>query len=154
MTTNPNYLIDQLVKARYSFLSAIAGTLTVTLIFLSVFAVNPVAIAAPVGELHLIAMSSSTAKQIEGKADQAIGTVQRGVGEMTGASRGMVKQVKGRAKEDLGKVQGALEKTQDQVERRASKDLNETRSNLNQANAKAGNVAQKATDAVKALFQN
>jgi uncharacterized protein YjbJ (UPF0337 family) len=154
MMKNQSYFTDMLLRVRYSFLSAIASILTITLIFLGVLVINPVATAAPAGELHLMAMSSSIEKKVEGKADQAIGAVQRSVGEMTGASKGMAKQVKGRAKEDLGKVQGSLEKTQGKVERRVSKDIKEARADLNKANDKAGDIAQKATDAVKSLFQN
>jgi uncharacterized protein YjbJ (UPF0337 family) len=142
---NQSYLSAEWIKVRRFFLSAIAGALTVTFIFLGVITDNSAAIAAPASELDLIAMTSSTAKKVEGKADQAIGTVQRKVGEMaeSNTTKGVGKQVKGRAKEDIGRVQGALENTQDQVERKASKDINQTQSALD-----------KATDAVKDLFNN
>jgi uncharacterized protein YjbJ (UPF0337 family) len=133
-------------KIKYSFLSAIAGALAMTLLFLGVFVdFNTAAIAAPVNGSNLIAMGSSTGKKIEGKVDRAIGTAQQKLSEMTGAGKGLGKQVKGRAKEDLGKVQGSLEKTQSKVERKASKDIDTTQDALKTANSKL----KKAADAAK-----
>lgn len=136
-----NYWADQWINVRSLFLSAIAGALTITFIFLGVVTDNFAAIAAPASGLDLIATTSSTMKQVEGKTDQAIGKVQRKVGEMAQPNKGAAKQVKGRAKEDIGRVQGALEKTQDKAERKASRDINQTQSALD-----------KAGDAVKDLF--
>jgi uncharacterized protein YjbJ (UPF0337 family) len=141
--------VNKFIKIKRSLLSAIAGILAITLIFLGVFVdINSTAIASPVSESNLIAMGSSASKKIEGKADRAVGKVQQKVGEIAGSSKGLSKQVQGRAKEDLGKVQGSLEKTQDKVERRASRDIDKTQNTLKSANSKL----EKATDAVKNLF--
>jgi uncharacterized protein YjbJ (UPF0337 family) len=134
------------IEVKYSFLSAIAGALAMTLLFLGVFVdFNTAAIAAPVQGSNLIAVGSSTGKKIEGKVDQAIGKAQQKLGEMTGSGKGLGKQAKGRAKEDLGRVQGSLEKTQGKVERKVSKDIDKTKDALKKANSKL----DKTADAVK-----
>jgi uncharacterized protein YjbJ (UPF0337 family) len=138
--------VNKFIKIKRSLLSAIAGVLATTLLFLGVFVdFNAAAIAAPVTGSNLIVMGSSTGKKIEGKVDQAIGKAQQKLGEMTGSGKGLGKQAKGRAKEDLGRVQGSLEKTQGKVERKVSKDIDKTKDTLKKANSKLDNAA----DAIK-----
>ena len=54
-------------------------------------------------------VGSGTSEQLEGKADQAAGSVQRAVGKVTGQAEGAAKQAQGKAKEDIGTTKSALE---------------------------------------------
>ncbi|HSM80070.1 MAG TPA: hypothetical protein VLS96_00210 [Nodosilinea sp.] len=52
---------------------------------------------------------SGTANQLEGRAKEDLGRVQRQVDKMTGDTDGLGNQVQGRAQKDIGRAQGAVE---------------------------------------------
>lgn len=59
-------------------------------------------------ELDRVA-GSGTANEIEGRAKEDIGRVQRQVDKVTGGVDGIGNQVQGRAQKDIGRTQGAVE---------------------------------------------
>ena len=59
-------------------------------------------------ELDRVA-GSGTANEIEGRAKEDIGRVQRQVDKVTGGIDGIGNQVQGRAQKDIGRTQGAVE---------------------------------------------
>lgn len=56
---------------------------------------------------------SGTANQLEGRAQEGVGQVQRQVNKVTGGTDGIGNQVQGRAQKDLGRTQGAVENAAD-----------------------------------------
>lgn len=63
-------------------------------------------------ELDRVA-GSGTANQIEGRAKEDLGRVQRQVDKVTGDTDGLGNQVQGRAQKDIGRAQSAVEDAAD-----------------------------------------
>lgn len=87
---------------------------------------QPSAIAAP-NEAADIALSRAanevdrvagegTSDMIKGKAEKDLGTVKRGLGEVTGQAEGAADQIKGRARQDLGRTKSAVDEAGNTVE--------------------------------------
>ena len=62
---------------------------------------------------------AGTANQVEGKAQEDLGRVQRQVDQAASQVEGAAKQVKGRAQQDIGRTQAALEDAADSAEEKA-----------------------------------
>lgn len=56
---------------------------------------------------------SGTANQLEGRAQEGVGQVQRQVNRVTGGTDGIGNEAKGRARQDVGRTQGAVENATD-----------------------------------------
>ncbi len=56
---------------------------------------------------------SGTANQLEGRAQEGVGQVQRQVNKVTGGTDGIGNEAKGRARQDVGRTQGAVENATD-----------------------------------------
>ncbi|MEM9803723.1 MAG: CsbD family protein [Cyanobacteria bacterium P01_D01_bin.56] len=61
-------------------------------------------------------VGEGTSAQIEGKAKRDLGTVERGVGKVTGQVEGTAKQIEGKVKEDIGRTQSATEDVREDAE--------------------------------------
>ena len=72
--------------------------------------------AATIQDLNLAVTAEGISDQIEGKAQEDIGTVQRNLGKVTGQTEGAIKQAKGKAKQDIGTVKNKLDNAADNVE--------------------------------------
>lgn len=80
------------------------------------FDVNIDANAATVTDLHVAATVQGVSDQVEGKAKEDIGTVQRNVGKVTGQAQGALKQAQGKAQKDIGTVKNKLDDAGDKAE--------------------------------------
>lgn len=60
---------------------------------------------------------SGTKEKVEGKAQEDIGRVKRGVGEVTGQGEGVIEQAKGKAKQTKGEAENVLEKAGSNLKR-------------------------------------
>ncbi len=72
--------------------------------------------AATIQDLHLAVTVEGIGDQIEGKAQQDIGTLQRNLGKVAGQTEGAIKQAQGKAKQDIGTVKNQLDNAADNVE--------------------------------------
>ncbi len=119
---------------------------------LTLWGLSPSAIAVPVMQPNPIASVSSLTKEVTGKAEQDIGTVQKKVGQVTGQAEGTAKQIAGRAKQDIGRTQGAAEDLQNKVQDRASLDLAKTQQALDNTSDQVEETTESALDSIKDFF--
>jgi uncharacterized protein YjbJ (UPF0337 family) len=70
-----------------------------------------------------------TLDQIQGKAQQNLGTAQRKAGEMTGQTEGALNQAKGKAQQGVGEVKNRLDNASDNAEE-ASENMLDSVKNL------------------------
>lgn len=80
------------------------------------FDVNIDANAATLTDLHIAATVQGVSDQVEGKAKEDIGTVERNVGKVTGQAQGALKQAQGKAQKDIGTVKNKLDDAGDRAE--------------------------------------
>ncbi|WOD41816.1 hypothetical protein [Nodosilinea sp. E11] len=59
---------------------------------------------------------AGSANQLEGRAQEGLGQVQRQVNKATGGADGIGNQVQGRTQKDIGRAQGAVENATDAVQ--------------------------------------
>ncbi len=110
------------------------------------------AIAVPMMQPYHIASVSSLTKEVTGKAEQDIGTVQKNVGQVTGQAEGTAKQIAGRAKQDIGRTQRAAEDLQSKVQNRASLDVAKTQQALDETSDRVEETTESALDSIKGFF--
>jgi|GEM_PF-6427208 uncharacterized protein YjbJ (UPF0337 family) len=100
-----------------------------------------------------------TLDQIQGKAQQNLGTAQRKAGEMTGQTEGALNQAKGKAQQNLGTVQrkagemtGQTEGALNQAKGKAQQGVGEVKNRLDNASDNAEEASENMLDSVKNLF--
>jgi uncharacterized protein YjbJ (UPF0337 family) len=137
-------------------IAATGGCLALFLVLQGAFTgFNGAAIAAPLGTFNLVATStSSIAKEVEGKAKQDLGAVQKNLSRVSGQIEGTANQIKGRAMQDMGKTQAKVEDKQLAIKSRARKDLNKTENVLDQASNRITERTNKVGDKVSEATEN
>lgn len=125
----------------------ISGLITFTLVFQVSF-YNIAEAATISNSIVLGASASSMAKQVEGKAEQAMSNAEKSIGKAAAEVRGNNTNIKGKAKEGLGKVQS----TADDAKYGMRKGMNKAESQAKQIGAKAEENSDNAIDAIKGFF--
>jgi uncharacterized protein YjbJ (UPF0337 family) len=91
--------------------------------------------------------------QVKGKANQVVGKVKQGAGELTGndrlANKGVVDQAKGAVQETWGNVKDAVHETGKTHEAERQHKANETRDNISHKVENAKNNANEKIDNLK-----
>jgi uncharacterized protein YjbJ (UPF0337 family) len=140
--------LTQIIKRQLT--AAIGSFLTFALVFqVTFYSATGSANATTLNSAHMFAASvSSMTKQVEGKAEQAVGNAQQSLEEAAARVSGTGKEIKGKAKEDIGNVQSSAEDAKYGMRR----GMNSIKSNAKQASAKAEEKTGNAIDAVKGFF--
>jgi uncharacterized protein YjbJ (UPF0337 family) len=135
---------------KHQLTAAIGSFLTFALVFqVAFYSAAGSANATTLNSANMFAASvSSMAKQVEGKAEQAVGNTQQSLEEAADRVSGTGKEIKGKAKEDIGNVQSSAEDAKYGTQR----GMNNIKSNAKQASAKAEEKTGNAIDAVKGFF--
>jgi uncharacterized protein YjbJ (UPF0337 family) len=143
-------IINFISYIKHRLPSIAGGFLALVLIWqCALLDMNRAAIASPLNISEpSTAMVAGLFNRTEGQVEEAVGTVERNVGKVTGQTKGFAKQVEGRAKQDLSKV----EKAQKAVEKRAKQDLNKTQNAVEDTKDNIKKTTGEAIDNVKELF--
>jgi uncharacterized protein YjbJ (UPF0337 family) len=135
---------------KHHLTAAIGSFLTFALVFqVAFYGAAGAANATTLNSPNILATSaSSMSKQVEGKAEQAVGNAQQSLEEAATQVRGTGKEIKGKVKEDIGDIQSSAEDAKAGTQR----GMNNIKSNAKQASAKAEEKTGNAIDAVKGFF--
>ena len=115
-------MVAQLVRVLSNAAKALCLSLLAVVILNGVFVADAIAndatnitISRAADEVDRV-VGEGTSAQIEGKVKRDIGTVERGVGKVTGQVEGAAKQVEGKVKGDIGRTQAAAEDVREDAE--------------------------------------